>query len=109
MGDKLTRIRAKVGDEGATDIFVLATHPMETGLRTDPQTKQKIPAHFIQKLTFLLNGKEVAVADCGVGVATNPLVSIRLKQTKRGDKVKVAWSDNFGRKDEEEITLGEGT
>ncbi len=107
MADKRTRIRAKTTDEGMTDVFVLATHPMETGLRANPQTKEKIPAHYIQKMTFFLNGKEVAVADTGIAVSKDPLISIRVK-TRRGDKVKVIWSDNLGEKDEAEIVIGEG-
>ncbi len=106
MADKRTRIRAKTTDDGATEIFVLINHPMETGLRVNPQTKEKVPAHFIQKLTFLLNNKEVAVADTGIGVSKDPLVSIRV-QAKQGDKIKVLWSDNVGDKDETEIVIGE--
>ncbi len=109
MTDKRTRIRAKTTDDGATEVFVLISHPMETGLRTNPQTREKIPAHFIQKLTFLLNGKEVALADTGTAVSKDPLFSIRIKKTKSGDKIKVLWADNLGQKDEEEITIGEGT
>jgi sulfur-oxidizing protein SoxZ len=107
MAEKRTRIRVKNLDGGGVEIFVLVSHPMETGLRTNPQTREKIPAHFIQKMTFYLNGKEIAVADTGTGVSTNPLVSVRVDNAKRGDKVKVAWSDNFGEKDEEEITIGD--
>jgi sulfur-oxidizing protein SoxZ len=108
MTEKRTRIRVKPIDGGGAEVYVLVSHPMETGLRTNPQTREKVPAHFIQKLTFFLNGKEVAVADTGTGVSTNPLVSIRLPAAKRGDKVRVSWTDNFGQKDEEEITIGDG-
>jgi sulfur-oxidizing protein SoxZ len=107
MAEKRTRIRVKNLDDGGVEIFVLISHPMETGLRTNPQTREKIPAHFIQKLTFHLNGKEIAVADTGTGVSTNPLVSVRVAGARKGDKVKVTWSDNLGAKDEEEITIGD--
>ena len=90
-----TRIRTKTQD-GATEILVLVNHPMETGQRADPKTKEKIPAHFIQKITFTLNGKEVAVADLGTPVSKDPLVGIKIKGAKAGDKVKVTWSDNKG-------------
>ena len=108
MAEKRTRVLAKTTDDGATDVVVLISHPMETGLRVNPQTKEKIPAHFIQKITFLLNGKEVAVADVAQGVSKDPLISIRLHKAKQGDKVRVAWSDNRGEKDETEITIGKG-
>ncbi len=107
MAEKRTRIRTKTTDDGTTEIFVLVSHPMETGLRLDPQTQAKVPPHFIQKMTFLLNGKEVAIADLGIAVSKDPLISIRLKKTKRGDRIKVLWSDNKGDKDEAETTIGE--
>jgi sulfur-oxidizing protein SoxZ len=109
MAEKRTRIRVKTLDGGGAEIFVLVSHPMETGLRTNPQTREKIPAHFIQKMNFYLNGKEIAAADTGTGVSTNPLVSVRVSEAKRGDRVKVTWTDNLGEKDEEEILIGDGT
>jgi len=105
MADKQTRIRTRIED-GVTDVLVLVSHPMETGLRTDPKTKEKIPPHFIQKMIFSLNGKEVAVADLGVGVAKDPLLGIKLKGAKPGDKLKVTWSDNKGESGGEEHTIG---
>jgi sulfur-oxidizing protein SoxZ len=107
ISEKRTQLRAKTTEDGATEIFVLISHPMETGLRTNPQTKEKIPVHIVQKITFYLNGKEIAVADTGTGVAANPLVSIRVKNVKKGDKVRVSWTDNFGQKDEEDMVLGD--
>ncbi len=89
------KIRTKAAD-GATEIQALVSHPMETGQRVDAKTKQKIPAHFIQKMTFAVNGKEVAVVDTGVAVSKDPLVSVRVKGTKAGDKVQVSWTDNKG-------------
>jgi sulfur-oxidizing protein SoxZ len=105
MADKQTRIRTKI-DGDVTDVLVLVSHPMETGLRTDPKTKEKIPPHFIQKMIFSLNGKEVAVADLGVGVAKDPLLGIKLKGAKPGDKLKVTWSDNKGESGGGEHTIG---
>lgn len=99
-----TRIRTKT-QNGATEVLVLVSHPMETGQRVDPKTKEKIPAHFIQKMTFTLNGKEVAVADLGVAVSKDPLVGVKIKGAKAGDKVKVTWSDNKGESNTAEATV----
>lgn len=99
-----TRMRTRTAN-GETEILVLVDHPMETGLRTDPKTKQKIPPHFIQKMTFSLNGKEVAVADLGVAVSADPLVRVKVRGAKPGDKVKVTWSDNKGQTGENEIAV----
>lgn len=90
---------------GETEIMVLIDHPMETGQRVDPKTKEKIAPHFIQKLTFSLNGKEVAVADLGPAVSRDPLIKIKVRNAKPGDKVKVAWSDNKGESGEKEMVV----
>lgn len=90
---------------GETEILVLVDHPMETGQRIDPRTKRRIPAHFIQKMTFSLNGKEFAVADLGIAVSRNPLVKVKLRDAKTGDTVKVTWSDNKGETGEEELSI----
>lgn len=89
------KIRPK---DGSTEILVLVSHPMETGQRVDAKTKDKVPAHFIQTLTIQLNGKDVAVADLGVGVSKDPLIGILVANAKKGDKVNVSWSDNLGNK-----------
>lgn len=99
-----TRIRTKTQD-GATEVLVLVSHPMETGQRVDPKTKEKIPAHFIQKMTFTLDGKEVAVANLGVAVSKDPLVGVKIKGAKAGAKIKVAWSDNKGESNTAEATV----
>jgi len=82
--------------EGMVEVLVLITHPMETGLRTDKKTKNKIPAHFIQKVVLEHNGKTVLVADTGIGVSEDPLFGFRLPTAKNGDKLKVSWNDNKG-------------
>lgn len=99
-----TKMRAKRnGDE--TEILVLVDHPMESGQRIDPRTREKIPPHFIQKVTFSLNGREVAVADLGFGVSRDPLIKVKVRGARPGDKVRVTWSDNKGRNGEHEITV----
>ena len=99
-----TKIKARAKGD-ITEILVLAQHPMETGLRTDKKTKQKIPAHFIQKMSFEVNGKEVADVSMGTGVSKNPLVGVQVKGMKSGDKIKVAWTDNKGETGGAETTV----
>lgn len=102
--DKQTQIRTRTRD-GVTDVLVLVSHPMEAGLRIDPKTKEKVPPHFIQKMTFFLNGKEVSSANLGPGVSKDPLVGIKIKGVKPGDKLKVTWSDNMGESGSGEATV----
>ncbi|MEA1890226.1 MAG: thiosulfate oxidation carrier complex protein SoxZ [Pseudomonadota bacterium] len=90
-----TKIKARKKGN-ATEILVLVQHPMETGSRKDKKTKKEIPAHFIQTLNFAINGKSVADVAMGIGVSKNPLVGIRVKNAKSGDKIEVSWKDNKG-------------
>ncbi len=89
------KVRTRMQD-GAVEVLTLITHPMETGQRVDKKTKQKIPAHFIQRITLEHNGKAILIADLGVAVSEDPLLGFRLKNAKKGDKVRISWSDNKG-------------
>ncbi len=95
MAERKMKVRVRSQD-GAVEVLVLITHPMETGMRVDKKTNQKTPAHFIQRITLEHNGKVVLVADTGVGISEDPLLGFRLKNAKKGDKVKIGWSDNKG-------------
>lgn len=106
MADIDTKIRTKTQGD-VTDVLVLVSHPMETGQRPDPKDKdKKVPAHYIQKLNFSLNGKEIASTDLGPAVSKDPLIGIKLKGVKPGDKIKVTWSDNQGQSGSGEATAG---
>ena len=95
MAERKMKVRTRPQD-GAIEVLVLITHPMETGQRVDKKTKEKIPAHFIQRITLEHNGKAVAITDSGVGISEDPLLGFRLKNAKKGDKVKLSWKDNKG-------------
>ena len=95
MADRKMKMRTRMQD-GVVELQVLITHPMETGLRTDKNTKKKIPPHFIQKVNIELNGNVVAMMDTGTAVSEDPLLGFRFKNAKNGDKIRVFWSDNLG-------------
>lgn len=80
---------------GYTDIRVLMTHPMETGLRKDPDGKL-VPMHFIQSVIVKVNGKVVVDGQLSQAVSRNPVFTFRVKGGARGDKVEVSWLDNRG-------------
>jgi sulfur-oxidizing protein SoxZ len=100
----LTKIKTRTQGD-ATEVLVLVNHPMETGNRKDKKTGGKIPAHYIQKMTFEHNGAAVAEANLGPAVSKNPLTAISLKGAKAGDTVKVSWSDNKGESGSAEATV----
>lgn len=92
------KIRTKRID-GKTQIRTLITHPMEHGRNKDPETKQPIPAHFIQVLTVSLNDKVIVNCDMGASISKDPYFAFMLKGGNAGDKITISWLDNLGNKD----------
>ena len=97
---KSIRIRAKASG-GDVTVKALITHPMETGLRKDKKTGEKIPAHFIQEVTCKHNGNTAMTALWGPAVSKNPYLSFRIGGAKAGDSIELSWVDNQGKKDAE--------
>ena len=98
------RIRAKAKGEDTT-VKALITHPMETGLRKDKKTGEKIPAHFIQEVTCKHNGNTAVTALWGPAVSKNPYLSFRVGGAKAGDTIELSWVDNQGKKDSATTTV----
>ena len=92
---KQTRLRIKTTGSRA-EVLVLVKHPMENGFRQDREISQRIPAGYIERMTFELNGKVMAEAWLGPGVAPDPLTSIVLNEVKSGDRIMVKWNDSQG-------------
>ena len=103
MADPM-RVRAQL-KEGVTDVRVLMSHPMETGLRKDSAGKI-IPALYINDVKATSGGRTVIAAKWGQAISQNPYLQFRFKGAKVGDKVTVTWTDNSGdtRTDEVAIT-----
>lgn len=104
MAKKKMKIRAWA-DDGKATVKAIVFHEMETGLRKDKATGEKIPAHFIEELNCEHNGKTVLTCLWGPGVSKNPFLSFRIKNAKKGDTLKLSWVDNKGEKDTEEATI----
>lgn len=104
MAERKMQVRTR-SEDNLVEVIVRIEHPMETGLRTDPATKQKIPAHFIQRVDIEHNGKSVATLFAGIAVSKDPLLGFRLKNAKSGDKLKISWADNRGEKGMTETTV----
>ncbi len=104
MAKKKMKIRAWIEDGKAT-VKAIVFHDMETGMRKDKATGEKIPAHFIEELTCEHNGKSIMTCLWGPGVSKNPFLSFRIKNAKQGDTLKLSWVDNKGEKDSEEVAI----
>jgi sulfur-oxidizing protein SoxZ len=91
-----------VGDK--VEVRVLMAHEMETGQRKD--TKGAIiPAHFIQTVNVVHNGKSVFSAQWGPSVSKNPFLHFRFKGGKPGEKISITWTDNKGNKRTDETSI----
>jgi sulfur-oxidizing protein SoxZ len=91
------RVRATSNGD-ITEVQALIQHSMDTGLVKNP-SGELIPAHYIQQLTFECNGKDVFVADWGTAVSKDPYVKFSFKGAKKGDDLKISWTDNKGGSD----------
>ena len=100
-----TKMKIEMSKSGGYEVMVLAKHPMETGLRKDKKTGEKVPAHYIQTMEFAVNGEMVAQANLGAGVSKYPLIGIAIPNAKSGDKVTVSWVDNKGESDSAEKSV----
>ncbi|MFA5940342.1 MAG: thiosulfate oxidation carrier complex protein SoxZ [Sinimarinibacterium sp.] len=93
MADPM-RIRATMaGDK--VDVKILMAHPMETGLRKNPDGTT-VPEHYIDTVTVSCKGKTVLSADWGPAVSKNPYLAFRFSGAAKGDMVSVTWKDTRG-------------
>lgn len=102
MGSPM-RIRATEAN-GVVDVKALMSHIMETGQRKDA-SGAVVPAHFIQTVTAVCNGKTVLQAEWGPAVSKDPFLNFKFKGAKKGDKVTVTWNDNKGDSRTDEATI----
>src|ERR1700753_4339340 len=91
------RVRATSNGD-ITEVQALIQHPMDSGFVKDSKG-ELIPAHFIQELKFEDGAQEVLVANWGPAVSKDPYVKFSFKGGKKGDDLKISWTDNKGESD----------
>ena len=84
---------AKVGD--IVEIKTLIRHKMETGLRKDKKTGEKIPRKIINSFSATYNGKDVFKADINPSISANPYWAFNLKVPEAGELV-LTWIEDGG-------------
>jgi sulfur-oxidizing protein SoxZ len=94
---------ARDGEWAAVKSLIL--HPMETGLRKDPETGATVPRHHITRIAYTHNGRTVMVAHCSTAVAKNPWLTFSFRGAQAGDRFAVEWIDNLGGTDSLELVL----
>jgi len=105
MADPM-KIRATLQGDIA-DVRILMRHPMETGTRKT--ATGLVPMHFIQSVIVQHNGKTVLDAQWSQAVSRDPLLGLRVKGAKIGDKITVTWTDNKNDKRTDEVAVMAGT
>jgi len=98
------KIRAKAKN-GVTTVKTLMSHPMESGLRKNSKTGEKIPEHHIMEVTAEHNGNVVMTGNWSGGISKNPYLSFKFKGGASGDKIKISWVDNEGESDSQEAAI----
>ena len=98
------KIRAKA-KEGVTTVKTLISHPMESGLRKNSKTGEKIPAHYVTEVTAEHKGNVVMTANWSGGISKDPYLSFKFKGAASGDMIKISWVDNQGEGDSAEAKI----
>lgn len=80
----------------ATPATFIIKHPMRTGLQRDLVSQGFVPAFYIQKAAFTLNGKPVMNVDFGVGTSEDPYLRFDIIPDAAG-KLEVKAVDNEGK------------
>jgi len=91
------RVRAVAGAD-KTEVQSLIQHPMDSGFVKDSEG-QLVPPHYIEVLTFEHEGKTVFTAFWGPAVSKDPFVKFAMRGGKKGDELKITWTDNLGKSD----------
>lgn len=90
-------IKIKAKNKGSkTEVKALIKHNMETGLRKNKKTGEKIPAHYIKEVKCDHNGKTIFTANWGIAVSKNPYLSFKFTGGNKGDTIAISWVDNKG-------------
>jgi sulfur-oxidizing protein SoxZ len=102
MADPM-KIRASSNGE-LTEVKILMSHPMETGLRKDA-AGALVPAHYISAVSATWAGKTVLECRFSQSVSQNPYLAFKFKGAVKGDKIQVSWVDTKGDKRSDEATI----
>jgi sulfur-oxidizing protein SoxZ len=90
------KIKFVTKDNGKTQMKFLINHPMESGLRKDPKTGLRTPAHYIEKITLDFGQDVVLQLRLGMSYVRNPYVSMMIDQIHDGQAITIELTDNQG-------------
>jgi sulfur-oxidizing protein SoxZ len=97
------RIRARrIGP--STEVNVLISHPMETGLGLDADGGSR-EAHYITDVEVSHLERVVFAVQLSIAVSKDPLLSFKFSGGDPGDRILVTWVDNTGERGRGEATI----
>lgn len=76
-------------------VKTLISHKMETGLRKDKKTGEKIPRMILNRFVCKYNGEEVFACDWSTPISANPYTAFYLKASESGT-LDFIWTDDEG-------------
>jgi sulfur-oxidizing protein SoxZ len=92
----LIKIKPKKYKTGeVVKVSFMVMHPMDTGLRKDKKTGKIVPAHYINEVKFMFDGKVFTTMKTWESLSTNPVFTINFKVPGKGE-LKVVYTDNQG-------------
>lgn len=98
MADAKPRVKvpdsAKKGE--VIEVKTLISHNMETGLRKDSKTGEKIPRNIINKFVATFNGEQVFAMDMDPAIAANPYIKFNIRPEKSGE-LEMTWTADDGK------------
>ena len=92
--DRRLKMLEKAAQGDIIIVKTLARHPMEPGVRRDPESGVIYPRFIIQSVICRYNGAEVFRARWYSGVSENPFLSFPLRVDESG-VVEVEWIDDY--------------
>ena len=95
MAKKTVKIRTKTA-QGITTVKALLSHSMESGFRKSKKGGF-VPAHYIEKVDFAIEGKSIMTAHWSGGISKNPYVAFQIPEAMgKGKDIVLTWTDNKG-------------
>ena len=106
MSDERIRITIpdKVKKGEVFEVRLRLDYPMESGMRTDSITKNKIPQLYIKLLRVIYGDKEVSHMEMTPGISHKPIIGFNLS-AGNGGRLRIEIEDNHGKKSDNSVSV----
>jgi len=79
---------------GTAELKARLKHPMETGNKTNKNSGNTIPAHYITNISIMKNQQEIATIKTTPTLAKNPQFDVTFEIATAGEEITLLWRDN---------------